>query len=116
MSLQQPSSVAWPAIVKYAGAAELTYVASQTIWDADAHLHGARYEQGDVLIDSNGGIYAFLNGPKHLATPIATGQSARLEEVLDMVRAHAAQAGACCVAKFYAASIREAIEAVHILD
>jgi hypothetical protein len=115
MSQQNPS-IAWPAIIKYAGQAELAYVKDQTEWDADEHLHGFGYEKTDVLIDSNGEIYTLSHVMNGSVRPKPAGEVVLLEEVIEMVRAHAAQMGACCVSKFYASSIYEAVCAVSILD
>jgi hypothetical protein len=108
--------ITWPAIIKYIGQAELAYVQDQAEWDADVHLHGFRYEKADVLIDSQGEIYALLNAVNGLVRPEPMGEFARLEEVIEMVRAHASQLGSCCVSKFYASSIHEAVCAVSTLD
>jgi hypothetical protein len=108
--------ITWPAIIKYAGQAELAYVQDQAEWNADVHLHGFRYEMTDVLIDSKGEIYALLNAVNGPVRPEPMGRFARLEEVIEMVRAHAAQMGSCCVSKFYASSIQEAVSAVSALD
>ncbi len=48
--------------------------------------------------------------------PEATAATRTLIEVLGLVKAHAAQSGSCCVAKLYAASIRQAIELVKSVD
>ena len=109
--------ITWPAIIKYSGEAELTYVESQAEWNADAHLHGFRYEKADVLIDSNGEIYALSNVVVNDSVrPEPTGKLASLEKVIEMVRAHASQMGSCCVSKFSASSIQEAVYAVSALD
>ena len=108
--------ITWPAIIKYAGEAELAYVKDQAAWEADAHLHGFRYEKADMLIDVCGEIYSLSNVANGSVRPEPTGKFTQLEEVIELVRAHAAQQGSCCVAKFYAASIREAIGAVSTLD
>lgn len=115
MSQQNPS-IAWPAIVKYAGQAELAYVNDQTEWDADVHRHGLRYEKDDMFIDSKGEIYTLSNALNGSVRPTPTGKHALLAEVIEMVRAHAAQMGTCCVSKFYASSIYEAVCAVSVLD
>jgi hypothetical protein len=113
---QQTPSIAWPAIIKYAGQAELAYVKDQAAWDADALLYGFRNEKADVLIDSNGEIYTLSNVMNGSVRPEPACEVVLLEEVIEMVRAHAAQMGACCVSKFYASSIYEAVCAVSILD
>ena len=112
---QRVNALVWPAIIKYAGQAELAYVKNQVEWDADAHLHGFRYEKADVLIDSNGEIYTLSNAVNGSVMPESTGKFAELEEVIEIVRAHAAQMGSCCVSKFSALSIREAVCAVSAL-
>jgi hypothetical protein len=108
--------ITWPAIIKYAGQAELAYVKDQAEWDADAHLYGFRYEKADVLIASNGEIYTLSNAANGSMRPAPTGKFASLEEVIEMVRAHASQMDSCCVAKFSASSIQEAVCAVSALD
>lgn len=115
--MPQPlASIDWPAIIRYAGQAELAFVADQAAWNSDPDLHGARYEPDDVLIDSGGAIHSLPSFAQGLPQPVSTGRQAALEEVIELVRAHAAQAGACCVAKFHAASIREAVRAVGDFD
>jgi hypothetical protein len=108
--------ITWPAIIKYSGDAELAYIGTQAEWDADAHLHGFRVEQTDVLIDSNGEIYALSTVVNGTVLPEPTGKLASLEQVVELVRAHASQLGSCCVAKFSASSVREALRSVSALD
>jgi len=107
--------ITWPAIIKYIGQAELAYVQDQAEWDADVHLHAFRYEKADVLIDSQGEIYALLNAVNGSVRPEPMGEFARLEEIIEMVREHASQLSSCCVSKFYASSIHEAVCAVSTL-
>ena len=72
---QRVHAIVWPAIIKYAGQAELAYVKNQVEWDADEHLHGFRYEKADVLIDSNGEIYTLSNAVNSSVMPESTGKS-----------------------------------------
>lgn len=105
-------SIAWPALLRLTGEAELLVVHDQAQWDGDPHLHAAHYLPTDVLIDAEGAIHRLrreTHGPVALQS---TGHSATLAEVIADVQAHAAQAGSCCVAKFSATTIREAIAAV----
>ena len=44
-----------------------------------------------------------------------TGDIKSLEEILGLVKAHAAQAGSCCVAKLYAPTIPDAYKIVQSL-
>jgi hypothetical protein len=104
--------IIWPAIIKYTGVDELVYVENLSTWDADKHLSSFRYEATDKLIDSSGRVYALQNTVNGAVMPEPTGNSASLDEVIGMVRAHASQMGTCCTAKFFAASIQEAVDAV----
>jgi len=101
----------WPAIICFHGDAELAYVPDQTAWDQNPHLHGQNFHPKDSLIDAQGNCFA-LNGSADKVHLQPTGTSLGLDEVLQLVRRHAAQDGACCVAKLSAASIAEAIALV----
>jgi hypothetical protein len=109
----------WPAIIKYAGEAELGFFSSQSAWDdVGLHVsgHQASYQALDVLIDSSGEIYSIANKINGLVEPAPSGRTATLHELIEMVRAHASVLGSCCVSKFYAASIPEAILMVNSIE
>jgi len=106
----------WPAIVAHADAAELLYVHDRSAWDGDADLHAADYHASDCLIDASGRVFALTRRQAARVVPEATGAARSLHQVLGLVKAHAAQAGSCCVAKLYAPSIREALAIVKSLD
>jgi hypothetical protein len=97
------SLILWPAIIHHAGQAELIYIKDELQWlahvQAPQHFHAQ-----DRLIDSTGHIYSLANG-----NPKLTDRVVNLDELLNLIRAHAAEAGQCCVAKFSAASIPQAI-------
>ncbi|CAG0949851.1 hypothetical protein MTYP_00128 [Methylophilaceae bacterium] len=105
----------WPAVIHFTGHAELAYVGSQAQWDADGHLHASGYRPADRLIDSSGRIWSLGRGHPH-AIPQFSGETASLDTLIALVRAHAAQSGECCVAKLSAASVAEAIRMVKSLD
>lgn len=105
-------SIAWPALLRLSGEAELQVVQNQAEWDADPHLHAAHYLADDILIDAEGHIHALQPQTNRRVLPVATGEVASLQEVIAYVQAHSAQMGACCVAKFSASTIREAIASV----
>lgn len=108
-------TIAWPAIIQYTVQAELVYIRNQAEWDADRHLHGFRHGKADILIDSDGAVYRLTDARNGSTMPESTGKTASLQQIIEMVRAHASQTGSCCVAKFSVASIREAIAAVNAL-
>lgn len=106
----------WPGIIKHSGDAELTYVSDQAEWDSDADLHDFEFDEADCLIDSNGKLFNLTKREDHYVKPEASGNSMTLDEILALVKAHAAQKGSCCVAKLYAPTIDEAFKIVASLE
>lgn len=93
------SSIHWPAIIQHPGADELEYLAepeSLAAWQGRSTVR---------LIDSAGASYALQ--PAHTLTRQA---DSTLQEILGLVRAHAAQQGICCTPKIAAANIADAIK------
>ena len=101
----------WPVIIKYDDDDELGYVIDQQQWDEDTELHQFQFDGSDVLIDSSGQVYG-LSMIENSISINTTDEIKTLEEILGLVKAHAAQAGSCCVAKLYAPSIDEAFKIV----
>jgi hypothetical protein len=87
-------------------------VHDQSQWEGDSHLHLAHYLPTDALIDADGKIHSLQREANGRVVPQPTRHTVTLAEAITAVQAHAAQAGSCCVAKFSADSIREAIMAV----
>ncbi|MGD8590235.1 MAG: DUF4144 family protein [Chromatiales bacterium] len=102
----------WPAIIKHGDDPELTYIGNQSVWERDTEQHSIDYDDSDLLIDSAGNIFTLSNRDNDRAAQEATGTVMALEEILGLVKAHASQAGSCCVAKLYAPSIADAFEIV----
>lgn len=93
------STIHWPAIIQYRGADELEYLA-----DAEA-LAAWQGRSAVRLIDSTGASYALQ--PDHSFNRQA---DSTLQEILSLVRAHAAQQGICCTTKIAATNIANAIK------
>jgi len=108
--------ISWPGVVSMAGDAELIYVADQRDWDEDDGPCHSVYAEDDYLLDASGQVYRLVKTVAGRTIPEATTATRTLIEVLGLVKAHAAQSGSCCVAKLYAASIRQAIELVKSVD
>lgn len=106
----------WPAIIKYPGDAELLYVNSQVEWNSDAGLHSFNYDETDYLIDSAGNTFALTQRVGNMVQPESLNKNMPLDEILGLIKAHAAQTGACCIAKLYAPSISEAFKMVKSLS
>lgn len=105
----------WPGILKHSDDAELTYVGDQAEWDNNADLHNFEYDESDYLIDSSGITYSLIIRTDSHIEPRPRAGSISLQEILGLVKAHAAQNGSCCVAKLYAPSIKEAFKIVKSL-
>jgi len=106
----------WPAIIKFAGDSELTFIRHQSEWENDTELHLFKYDEADCLIDAEGNLYSLLNRAKNPVEPEPKNKTITLNDFLGLVKAHAAQTGTCCVAKLYAPSIRDALKIVDSLN
>jgi hypothetical protein len=113
---QHTVAVNWPGIVLHEGDPELLYVPDLASWERDAGVHAADYRASDCLIDSTGRVFTLAATAGQRVIPQPRGDTKSLEEILGLVKAHAAQAGSCCVARFYASSIREAFCIVQTPD
>ena len=106
----------WPGIIKHAGDSELTYISDQVEWINDADHHHFEFDESDYLIDSTGKIFNLSVREDGYVRPEPSGRSMALEEILDLIKAHAAQKGSCCIAKIYAPTIDEAFKIVASLE
>ena len=106
----------WPCIIKHSDDAELVYVSDQTVWDNDTDLHDFAYDESDLLIDSSGMIFGLTGREQGYVKPDPRGNSMALQDILGLIKAHAAQKGSCCVAKLYAPTIEEAFKIVASLE
>lgn len=109
-------SITWPAVIQYAGDAELFYIESEQAWSNDPGTRMHRFRNHDRLIDAAGRVFTLPGRHNGLTSPAATSETCELTEIVGMVRAHFAQMGACCVAKFSAGNIREALELIREHD
>jgi len=108
--------VNWPAIIKHSDDPELIYISDQTEWENNVDLHYFEYDETDFLLDSTGKTYTLKEKESFSINPEPNGESKSLQEILGLVKAHAAQQGSCCVAKLYAPSIIEALKIVESLN
>ena len=101
--------ITWPAVIKFEGDHELSYVASQAEWEVDEDLSHARYAPMDQLIDSNGLVYSLNVNSDGSIVIMATGETITLDLITTLLREHASQLGNCCVSKLGFHSISEAV-------
>ncbi|HEY8354897.1 MAG TPA: DUF4144 family protein [Methylophilaceae bacterium] len=100
--------VLWPAVLKLHGTDELVWLPDHAEWQQASHLRSLRLTPQDCLVDSEGKIFR-IDAGRQL---VAGSERLDLTEVLQLVRLHAAQDGACCAAKLAAPSIAAAIALV----
>ncbi|HEY0268518.1 MAG TPA: DUF4144 family protein, partial [Methyloradius sp.] len=84
----------------------------QTSWEKGQYLQAIRYHASDALIDAEGSLYQLVNAANGNVRLQKLNKEASLQEVIEMIRAHSAELGECCVAKFSATSIQEAIGSI----
>lgn len=100
-------SVQWPAIIKLHADHELIYIADANQFTNDDALHQMHIQANDMLIDCQGTVYRIHNRPE--LELYATDVSLSLNEVEELLRLHLANRGTCCVYKFHAGSVHQAI-------
>lgn len=109
--MSQPDQlVQWPAIIKLHADDELIFILDAAHFSSGASLQLSHVKAQDILIDSSGAVYRINNG-KTLGL-VHTGLLLSLHEIMVLLRSHLSNDGNCCVSKFHAHSIREAIMSV----
>jgi hypothetical protein len=96
----------YPVVIHMHGIDELVLLIDATAWQTEPHLQTMHISAQDRLIDSCGAqfsIQAYSSGAL-----ISTGPALTLAEVMTLLQRHAAQDGACCIAKIHAPSISAA--------
>ena len=104
--------VRWPALIGYAGDAELAWVESAAAWLDDADYHAFDYAAEDVLIDSAGARFSLTTRVGGRVVPKPLGAHIDPAELSSRLRAHCAAIGVCCVARLSASSPGECIAIV----
>jgi hypothetical protein len=104
--------IQWPAIIKLQADDELIFVpdADAVQFASDVALQLMHVQAQDMLIDSSGAVYHISNRPALELAP--TGVMLSLDQMEDLLRLHLSNNGTCCVSKFHANSIREALVSV----
>lgn len=103
-------AIKWPAIIKLDGDDELIHVTDADQFIDDSALQQTHFREQDTLIDSSGSVYRISNINSLTLTP--TNEWMTLEEIEKLLQLHLSNQGTCCVAKFHANSVNEAIRNV----
>lgn len=98
----------YPIIINLYGIDELILLQDQSAWYDNPYFHTMLMSAQDRFIDSTGAqfsIAAYQTGEL-----VAAGKALNLTEVITLIQRHAAQDGACCIAKINAVSIAVALQ------
>jgi hypothetical protein len=102
--------ITWPAILKLNGEDELIYIADAEQFIDDNAIRQTHFIEQDILIDSKGNAYHITS--HNSLTLTALPEQLSLEHIEALFQRHLSNHGNCCVAKFHANSISEAINCV----
>lgn len=102
----------WPAIIKFEGDDELTYIASAAEWEQSASLDLFNVHENDVLIDTSATVYRLQCTINRSITLTPSVERCSTDEIIGYIKAHLSSTGTCCVSKFSLDSFAEAIELV----
>lgn len=105
-------TVVWPAVIKFSGDDELTFVRDLDDLNTHPELLDIRWSPGDLLIDAAGKVFTLHGRTERHQRPEACSQSVSLEYMVDLIRRHAANRGDCCISKIVASNTREALALV----
>ncbi len=102
-------NILWPALLKLHGDDELLYIASQQAWNTDINLRNSISQPGDVIIDSKGARYKINAADTDILVAMPDSQTMALDSILELIKLHQSQLGACCAAKLYFPTIAAAV-------
>jgi len=108
--------ISWPGVLKHADDPELDFFEDQEAFEKSVTGNIPMLDDKDCLIDSLGQVYDLRYSASGTTELQDTGERRTLEQVLGLVKAHAAQAEHCCVAKLWAPTIRDAITIVRAVS
>ena len=104
--------ISWPGVIQHADDPELDYLETPEAFEISATSNVSAFDENTLFIDSKGLVYELHQTDSGATRLRDTGERRTLEQVLGLVKAHAAHAEQCCVAKLWAPTIRDAISIV----
>jgi hypothetical protein len=104
--------IEWPAVVKYEGDDELTFIDSENEWMHDSACYLYNHTETSFLIDSKGAIFSLINNENGTISPRHTGDKISLEDFTRLVRIHASTVNRCCIEKI---SFRDIADGVKLI-
>jgi hypothetical protein len=106
----------WPAVIKFDGDDELTYIGSADEWLRDAQSLLYHHKGDDYLIDSSGYIFNLEHVNDDILNPQGTGSQISLQDFIRLVRIHASNSHRCCIEKISFRNIAEGIRLVSSMN
>ena len=104
--------ISWPGVIQHADDPELDYLETPEAFEISATGSVSAFDENTLFIDSEGHVYELHRTDSGATQLRDTGKRQTLEQVLGLVKAHAAHAEHCCIAKLWAPTIRDAISIV----
>ena len=104
--------ISWPGVIQHADDPELDYFENPEAFENSAMGSVSAFDENTLFIDSEGHVYELRYTDSGTTQLRDTGKHRTLEQVLGLVKAHAAHAEHCCVAKLWAPTIHDAISIV----
>ena len=105
----------WPAVIKHDGEDELIYISSATVWHNDEEMLLYVFTERDVLIDSHGQVFSLTDIQTCPESAIALA-TATIDNINELVRAHAVICGECCVEKIHCQTLSQAMKFIESLS
>jgi hypothetical protein len=100
----------WPAVLKYSGEDELLLIKDESTWLADDDLSAYVYDENDMLIDSNGALYALNYHVKTRQIHVnPQKKTVSIDQFEGWVKNHLALLNQCCSSKLTLSSITDGL-------
>lgn len=106
----------WPCVIRHPDDVELILVRNEQEWINLLANNVRDLDDSNTIIDSLGHIHTLAQDENENVFANPTGETMLLNDFLGLVKAHAAQAGSCCVAKLYAPSFAAAFDIIVSLE
>lgn len=100
--------VHFPAIIKLHADDELILIADKSTFENTQNLKNMYFQPQDIVIDKRGHIFK-IEQSQHLVLS-KTCDVMQLEDIIKLIQLHLSNDQTCCVSKFSAHSIQDALE------
>jgi hypothetical protein len=107
MSQSNLNLVNFPAVIKLHADDELMLITNKFEFENDQNLSNMYFQPQDILIDKRGHVFNLHKAER--LTLLKTDDILSLDEVIMLVKLHLSNHGACCISKFSAESIEDAL-------